>query len=161
MARIVSDCLAGLPDHGRLLLVEGGGRHVGGGPRHVGGQAQGRHPAEGGHSLDVGRQDWICHTEDQRADQVPGTLQRPRHQALELDTQGPQGNISKQPRSRKLLCELGEVCVMCMQDMLRAAVWEFEVPQAMKELPMSLMGHCALMVNNNLGTVKGLYKGYN
>ena len=50
---------------------------------------------------------------------------------------------------------------LCMQDMLRAAVWEFEVPQAMKELPMSLMGHCALMVNNNLGTVKGLYKGYN
>ena len=50
---------------------------------------------------------------------------------------------------------------LCMQDMLRAAVWEFEVPQAMKELPMSLMGHCALMVNNNLGTEKGLYKGYN
>ena len=40
-----------------------------------------------------------------------------------------------------------------MQDMLRAAVWEFEVPAAMKELPMHLMGHCALMVTNNLGKI--------
>ena len=35
--------------------------------------------------------------------------------------------------------------------MLRAAVWELEVPAPMKKLPISLMGHCALMVNNDLG----------
>ena len=42
--------------------------------------------------------------------------------------------------------------------MLRAAVWEFEVPSAMKKLPMSLMGHCALMVNNDLGKLSKVYK---
>ena len=37
------------------------------------------------------------------------------------------------------------------KDMLRTAVWELKVPPAMKELPLPLMGHCALMVNNDLG----------
>ena len=45
-----------------------------------------------------------------------------------------------------------------LQDMLRAAEWEFEVPSAMKKLPMSLMGHCALRVNNDLGKLSKVFK---
>ena len=51
-------------------------------------QAQGRLAPQERRPLDVGGEAGLHHPEEHRADDVPGAVQRPGHQALELDTPG-------------------------------------------------------------------------
>lgn len=35
--------------------------------------------------------------------------------------------------------------------MLKQALWTFDVVEPLKQLPIPLTGHCAVMIHNNLG----------
>ena len=45
-----------------------------------------------------------------------------------------------------------------IQDMLKQNLWTSNVHQNLKQLPIPLTGHCALMINNDLG--KSLIKSH-
>ena len=71
-----------------LLLVAAGVQPVGARPRPGPAQAQGGLSPQGRRPLDAGRAAGLHHPQEQRGDDVPGSVRRSLHQTLELDTQG-------------------------------------------------------------------------
>ena len=101
----------------------------------------------------------------------PGpALAQPRHRAASLLRDGVLWMLGGRQgstilRSNEVMMFPGQYAALSIKhwswihkEMLRAAVWESNVPPAMKELPLPLMGHCALMVNNDLGWLRNRNK---